>query len=299
MDAETRFIVPRVAKLLCTGAEMNGYWRELADEGIVEMLPNPSTIPGERDDYRRSVLEAELNAFIAKSVFGLTREEVDFVLDTFPIVAKRDIKAYGEYRTKRVILEIFDAMGEAARTSTPYQTDLGPSPGGPSVAHEPHVSKIPAMPDLIPSMLPEAEAGILVWALLHANGGAMSRRDLARAFALRSQPNLLVRLAPPALSQAAQRWASKVPHRAVSPGLLAAKLRELATRSGVELTMDESAHSVVKVSPYTGADNKIDPWFRFEARLALHVLRSQSDVAVGTIDASVAGDDRALLVEAS
>ena len=37
-------------------------------------------------------------------------------MDTFPIVRKDDEKAHGEFRTKRVILEIYDAMAEAART---------------------------------------------------------------------------------------------------------------------------------------------------------------------------------------
>src|SRR5207253_36376 len=107
-------------------------------------------------------------------------EDMDYVMDTFLIVRKNDEKAYNEYRTKRVILEIYDAMAEAARTGTPYQTRLDPPPADPRVAHEPRVPEIPAMPDLIPSMLPEDEAGILIWALLHANGGAMLRTDLAR-----------------------------------------------------------------------------------------------------------------------
>jgi len=33
-----------------------------------------------------------------------------------------DEKAHGEYRTKRVILDIYDAMAEASRTGRPYQT---------------------------------------------------------------------------------------------------------------------------------------------------------------------------------
>ncbi|MCC6652815.1 MAG: hypothetical protein IT348_16805, partial [Candidatus Eisenbacteria bacterium] len=37
--------------------------------------------------------------------------------------------------TKRVILEIYDAMAEAARTGKPYQTRLDPPPGDQRVAH--------------------------------------------------------------------------------------------------------------------------------------------------------------------
>ncbi len=40
----------------------------------------------------------------------------------FPIVKRKDIAEHGEYRTKRLILEIYDAMAEAERTGKPYQS---------------------------------------------------------------------------------------------------------------------------------------------------------------------------------
>ena len=58
-----------------------------------------------------------------------------YVMDTFPIVRKNDEKAHGEYRTKWVILEIYDAMAEAARSSTLYRTRLDPPPADPRGAH--------------------------------------------------------------------------------------------------------------------------------------------------------------------
>jgi hypothetical protein len=56
-------------------------------------------------------------------------------MDTFPIVRKNDEKAHGEFRTKRVILQIYDEMAEAARTGRPYVTRLDPPPADPRVAH--------------------------------------------------------------------------------------------------------------------------------------------------------------------
>ncbi len=50
-----------------------------------------------------------------------------YIMDTSPIVRRKDEKKYdGDYRTKRVILEIYDAMQEAIRTGHPYQTRLDP-----------------------------------------------------------------------------------------------------------------------------------------------------------------------------
>ena len=49
-------------------------------------------------------------------------------METFPIVKRKDEAAHGEYRTKRVILEIYDQMARAAETGQPYQTLLDPPP---------------------------------------------------------------------------------------------------------------------------------------------------------------------------
>ena len=57
-----------------------------------------------------------------------------FVLP-FPIVRKNDEKAHGEYRTRRIILDIYDAMADAARTGRAYETRLDPPPADPRVAH--------------------------------------------------------------------------------------------------------------------------------------------------------------------
>jgi hypothetical protein len=48
------------------------------------------------------------------------------MLETFPIVKRKDEQAHGEYRTKRIILDIYDAMQQAMETGTPYHTRLDP-----------------------------------------------------------------------------------------------------------------------------------------------------------------------------
>ncbi len=61
--------------------------------------------------------------------FPTSRHAVAFILDQFPIVRLKDEKAYGQYRTKERILEIYDAMLIAQATGRPYQTALNPPPG--------------------------------------------------------------------------------------------------------------------------------------------------------------------------
>ncbi len=57
-------------------------------------------------------------------------------METFPIVKRVDEKKYGEYRTKRVILEIYDEMRRAMETGMAYETRLVPGPADVAVAHE-------------------------------------------------------------------------------------------------------------------------------------------------------------------
>jgi hypothetical protein len=55
-------------------------------------------------------------------LYGIEHEEVDYIMETFPIVKRKDIAEHGEYLTKRLILEIYDSMAEAERTGKPYQS---------------------------------------------------------------------------------------------------------------------------------------------------------------------------------
>jgi hypothetical protein len=45
-------------------------------------------------------------------LYGLTRDELAYILETFPIVRRKDEAQYGEYRTKRMVLEAYDQVGE-------------------------------------------------------------------------------------------------------------------------------------------------------------------------------------------
>lgn len=86
------------------------------------------------DPERRFLLRCELDAAFFH-LYGLSRDDTDYVMETFPIVKRHDERDHGEFRTKRVILEMYDAMAESQRTGTAYQTRLDPPPADPRVAH--------------------------------------------------------------------------------------------------------------------------------------------------------------------
>ena len=73
------------------------------------------------DPTRRAVLRAELDAWYAR-MYGLTRDELRYILDpadthgrdypteTFRGLKSNDIRAFGEYRTRRLVLEAWDTQ---------------------------------------------------------------------------------------------------------------------------------------------------------------------------------------------
>ncbi len=88
-------------------------------ETDMEGCPLP---PFKWDEERRATLKAELDAIYAK-LYGLTTEELRYILDpqdvygpdfpgeTFRVLKEKEIRKYGEYRTKRLVLEAWERMG--------------------------------------------------------------------------------------------------------------------------------------------------------------------------------------------
>ena len=50
---------------------------------------------------------------------GLTQSDCHYIMDTFPIVKRKDEKAHGHYRTKDTILQTYDAMATAITSGQP------------------------------------------------------------------------------------------------------------------------------------------------------------------------------------
>ena len=90
-------ISPKVLKLTYTAHDMQPYAKDLGYEGE----------PFRWDAEERFRLRCELDAIYAH-LYGLTREEFDYILETFPIVRRKDNEKYGTYRTKETCLRYYD-----------------------------------------------------------------------------------------------------------------------------------------------------------------------------------------------
>ncbi|MCP4104694.1 MAG: hypothetical protein GY749_04025 [Desulfobacteraceae bacterium] len=66
-------------------------------------------LPDRRDTGDRAQLRAEIDAYIAH-LYGLSRDDFAYILDTFPVLKKKEEKAFGEFMSKRKCLEEYDRI---------------------------------------------------------------------------------------------------------------------------------------------------------------------------------------------
>jgi hypothetical protein len=133
------WLLPRVLELTYTAWDLKPFAHDCGFDGP----------PFRWDEQRRFLLRCELDAAFfhlylgsedewrrqpepLTRAFPAPRDAVAYVMETFPIVKRKDEAQHGEYLTKRVILEMYDAMQRAIDTGEPYQSRLDPSPGPPA-----------------------------------------------------------------------------------------------------------------------------------------------------------------------
>lgn len=119
-------IVKRVAELCYFNHDMDGWaselWDEMNEEQRSELPQLGAQQPWIYNPERRAILQAELDAIFAH-LYGLNTEELRYILDpedvcgkgcineTFRVLKDNEIRQYGEYRTKRLVLEAWNKFG--------------------------------------------------------------------------------------------------------------------------------------------------------------------------------------------
>ncbi|MCS7090234.1 MAG: hypothetical protein NZM03_05950, partial [Limisphaera sp.] len=170
-EADLAFIVPRVLELVYTAWDLQPFAADLLAElghdtwnrwfphnqvassewraasGSQPISPVPP--PFKRDEARRAILRAELDAYYAR-LYGLTRKQLRYILDpadltprelenildpteevsdpldpagydarckasdfpseTFRVLKEKELRAFGEYRTRRLVLEAWEKL---------------------------------------------------------------------------------------------------------------------------------------------------------------------------------------------
>ena len=113
-----QWIRVRVLELSYTEWDMSPFAGDLGDDGA----------PFHWNEERRTMMRAELDAAYFH-LYGLQRDEVEHVMDSFDALQRREKRELGEFSTKRLILERYDSMAEATKSGQAYQTVLDPPPG--------------------------------------------------------------------------------------------------------------------------------------------------------------------------
>ena len=109
------WLLPRILELTYTAWNLKAFAEDCDDDGP-PFIWNPE---------RRFQLRCEIDAAFFH-MYGISQDETAYVLDTFPVLEQSEVRAHGEYRTKRVVLETYDALAAAAAKDIPYDSPLGP-----------------------------------------------------------------------------------------------------------------------------------------------------------------------------
>jgi hypothetical protein len=90
------WLLPRVLELTYTTHDLAAFARSCGYAGS----------PFAWNEARRFLLRCEIDAAFFH-LYGLSREEAAYVMDTFPITRRKDEQQYGSYRTKETILSVY------------------------------------------------------------------------------------------------------------------------------------------------------------------------------------------------
>ena len=109
------WLLPRVLELTYTAWDLKAFAEDCGDDGP----------PFTWDPNRRFRLRCEIDAAFFR-LYGISRDDTAYILDTFLVLKKSEEREHGEYGTKRVVLETYDALAAAAAKRIPYDSPLGP-----------------------------------------------------------------------------------------------------------------------------------------------------------------------------
>ncbi len=112
-DERVQYLAPRVLRLVCTAPEMTDYWNAMSAYGWCSPVASGETPPGYVTPEQRDQALAEVDAFVAAKMFGVSAQQLGEILDSFLVLAKREKELHGTFRTKDLILNAYGAVDHA------------------------------------------------------------------------------------------------------------------------------------------------------------------------------------------
>lgn len=182
------FIVPRVLELTYTNHNLESFAEDLGYTGEPFLF----------EPERRHHLKCELDAYYAK-LYGLTRDELRYILDpadvmgedypseTFRVLKKKEINEFGEYRSRRFVLEAWDRLESGDLTALPPTIRM--------IARPVELVDFSTLPDRAwarPMQDMRSEMGVQLTAILKVMSGPLPSRQVRLAVLLAFEPRLLL-----------------------------------------------------------------------------------------------------------
>jgi hypothetical protein len=133
--ADIVYVASRVLELVFTANDMSPLADSLRD-AVSPLASSVPCTPYRWDEARRALLRAELDAWFARA-YGLTRDELRYILDprdiygadfpgeTFRVLREKEEKQFGEYRTRRLVMEAWDRLSSVPNSSLSTTSGLG------------------------------------------------------------------------------------------------------------------------------------------------------------------------------
>ena len=273
-DENGSFIIPRAFELIYSAIDLKPFAKDLWNESSDELRQayqkrgfNPQTMaPFAWNEDRRAMLRAELDAYYAR-LYGLTRDELRYILDpqdvygpdfpgeTFRVLKDNETARFGEYRTRRLVLEAWDRL----------ESELGP------IDPERLKSYVPSEPVVkaTPASKNSGNAAAKPAAASARFGAAKPRSTQASLFSEDTgspQPSLFTSVSVPASNQkpAAPQPKGK-PEPAESPS------------SGLKNNTPAAAQT--NTGSKTAADTKSDAWSLFKCSVCGRLIPGFSRLA--------------------
>ena len=254
------FIIPRILELTYTARDLKSFALDLGYEGNAFIW----------DESRRFEIRCELDALYFH-LYGVPRDDVSYIMETFPIVKRKDETNFGEYRTKRVILEIYDEMISSGIFSLKnYQPRLSPPPADSLVTHQFSKQSYKLVLPLEKRYSVENNRiylMLVIFTALHETENSIRTEQLINICKLLAMPDRLEQNGKIIDSEISHKWRSQYCDT-LQPNLFMLTLRDLVDRGHIKLIPDNESSRIVLVD---APDYQVSPHIQFDVHFALSV----------------------------
>ena len=257
------WLLPRVLELTYTAWDLEAF---ASDCG----WPGP---PFRWDEDRRFLLRCELDAAFLHLYLGTEtewqqqpeaftrafptpRHAVSYIMDTFPIVKRKDIAKHGSYRTKDTILQIYDEITTSIATGVAYRDRLPISPADIRATHDPRWPE-----GVRPTLDPFLYFQCVLPLMMRFQPKGIERGRLLHALEILTDSNS--RSTATSGNDFSKKWASNCPTNfgfSDATGVLIALIQDGNLNGIHQIRMDPGAKMPVQ-----------DPWLALDAFMALRL----------------------------